>query len=112
VFSVTLNATIATCGSSVTMDIPVMLSDAEDVFASEDLTVYPNPARDRLFIDSWSPGVYPLSFELISSQGQLLIRQQLNHSGQIDLQAFPSGLYYIRMSSEKKQWVGKLIKID
>lgn len=112
VFSVTLNATIATCGSSVTMNIPVMLSDAEDVFTSEDLKVYPNPARDRLFIESWLPTVFPLTFELISTHGQLLISRQLSRPEQIDLQAFPNGLYYIRMSNEEKQWVGKLLKME
>lgn len=112
VFSVTLNATIATCGSSITMNIPVMLSDAEDVFASEDIKVFPNPVKDWLFVESRATAIFPLKFELISTQGQLLLSRILGQQEQIDLQAFPTGLYYIRLSNQEKEWIGKLLKVE
>ncbi len=112
VFSVTLNASIATCGSSVTMNIPVMLTDVEDVFTSNDFRVYPNPTRENLFIESLRQDVFPLEVSLLTQQGQILMQKELNFNDYLNMSAYPSGTYYISLRNNEKQWVGRILKLE
>ncbi len=110
-FTVTLNASIATCGNSVTMNIPVMLSEVEDAFSSPDLKVFPNPARGVLFIETNQLDLFPIQLELISARGQLLERLEMSSSRQIDISRYPAGLYYLRLRNAERQWIGKLVHL-
>ncbi len=60
------------------------------------LLIYPNPAREILYIDL-EPEINPgsVTFSLFNRLGQM-VYQGNGHNRNIDLKAFPSGVYFLR----------------
>jgi hypothetical protein len=65
--------------------------------AHQTLTVYPNPAQDRVFVRSMSVSVQ--TFVLTNLYGQLLRTYTVDHTSGIhtlSLEGIPAGVYYLR----------------
>jgi Secretion system C-terminal sorting domain len=72
-------------------------------------TLYPNPAKDNITINSNNDEHCIL--EIMDTQGQILISMKLlNQSNHIDLQRFQSGFYFVRITNNKNIFTYKIIK--
>ena len=83
-------------GASVTLDsISVATSPIGlDEWAAGNLKVYPNPATDRIVLESQGAGVWTISTVL----GQEVMRQSTQGSSRIDVSAWNAGTYVARFS--------------
>lgn len=70
-----------------------------DELKEENLFVYPNPAREVLYVKTSEKGDY--QFELFNLQGQRLVNRNASVSGtqiqEIDLRGFSSAIYLLRI---------------
>ena len=73
------------------------------------LSVYPNPAHQFITIES--SFMLPADIQIRTISGQL-IAQQVMHSGtsELDISAWPSGVYYLQSTTEKDIIVTQFIK--
>jgi hypothetical protein len=79
---------------------------ANDIFYNN-VSVYPNPVSDILTVKA--DDSYELSFELISSDGEIVKQGQLKKSMQIDVSNFSKGIYYLTITSENKIKTEKVV---
>ena len=77
---------------------------------SNGVVVYPNPTSDMIYIQ-WTVG--ELKLELFNSQGKILdeIKFLDGNSYQIELSAFPPGMYFLNVESAFSKTVHEIIKI-
>lgn len=95
----------------------VEMEDAELRFSaspSREITIYPNPATNELFIQVNSENIFEAySFEMYFLTGTLLLSGNLQHQELhvLDLGSIPAGIYLIRIHSngETKQ-IEKIVK--
>ena len=75
-----------------------------------EVNVYPNPARDRVWVDAGQANV---QFELFSIQGQQILNERMNQR-YINVQGLDSGYYLYRISNASGQLIktGKLNVIE
>ncbi len=77
-----------------------------------DFQLVPNPAGDQVtvFCDQTTAG---FSVEIISATGQILCRELLlagQNSRQVSLAGLPAGIYFVRLKSEGRTGVRRLVK--
>lgn len=76
----------------VTEDPSLILLASEDILMTDDFTLYPNPVKDRLFIETAKRGV----IEIRDMKGSALLQKEvLSGKNQIDISYLPSGVYFI-----------------
>jgi serine protease AprX len=92
---------------------PIQL-DGESLFR-----VYPNPFPDRLFVDFYSHNRQNITVELLSSSGVLLYSKPLtvghtsiNKLEINEFQNYPSGVYFLRILTEKTHHQQRVVKIS
>ncbi|MDR0541384.1 MAG: T9SS type A sorting domain-containing protein [Dysgonamonadaceae bacterium] len=86
------------CVSSLATAIPAI--------STAQLSAYPNPVREELFIKSETP---IKKVEIHSLAGDLRM-QENNFTGKLSVPALPSGVYLLKIYSEKGITVRKLVK--
>ncbi len=59
---------------------------------SKGFTVYPNPAKDVLYIQTKGSMI----FSFINSSGKILFTTTINNSGSINIASLPPGIYYLK----------------
>jgi len=59
---------------------------------SKDFTVYPNPAKDVLYIGTKGSAV----FSFINSSGEILFTKTINDNGSINISTLPPGSYWLQ----------------
>jgi len=69
---------------------------------TDDISIYPNPAKDVLYIDV----PYEVTGEILNIQGQLITQFILKSSGSIDVSGYSDGFYYLRIPK-----IGKTFKV-
>jgi photosystem II stability/assembly factor-like uncharacterized protein len=80
----------------------------ESAFVSKILKIYPNPAKDKITIESLMTGDARLSILNVNSQ-EVVIKQITDHKTQIDISDLPSGVYIVRLKNENTFEMRKLI---
>ena len=76
---------------------------------TEPLGFYPNPASN--YISITSPNKNGIKFiEIYNAQGQLKLRVQPEISDKIDISNLSKGVYLVKIITDKKVSVSKLIK--
>ncbi|MEL6865536.1 MAG: T9SS type A sorting domain-containing protein [Bacteroidota bacterium] len=83
-------------------DVTVTTHEIEAV----DIALYPNPVQDRLFIDT----EILYAYTIYSLKGIELLEGKASGSSSIDIGTLPDGIYILRLHTESKQYVRKLIK--
>lgn len=83
-----------------------------EVLGENKFVVYPNPAKDRITIESLS-SVH--TYSIFDLQGKQLSKEIFNHNQNsfinIDISSFESGIYFIKISSDKQESaIFKIIK--
>jgi hypothetical protein len=75
--------------------------------ASESLRIYPNPADGIISINVSAKS----RVTIVNMEGQRIMERTINYpSGQIDISRLPSGVYFIKVTGEKKVKIGKIVK--
>ena len=80
-----------------------------EIYNSIEITVFPNPAKDKVYIEIENFGIESFELQLMSINGQILYRkfsQKNSNSSQkqieeIDVSNFPKGIYIIKIQSNK-----------
>ncbi len=75
--------------------------------AEQDALVYPNPAADRLYIQTDQIAV--INYSVVDLLGKMVISESV-YSDHIDISSLESGIYFIRLSTENKFSTHKFIK--
>lgn len=98
-------------------NFPVLTNTATTVFSTlstgdtikdNSLSIYPNPAADVIYIDALTE---IKSMELFDAQGRLLlVKANLDAKTGIDVSKYNSGIYYIRVATDKGIKTEKIIK--
>jgi hypothetical protein len=79
------------------------------------LHLFPNPVQDLVTLRAIVPSNHPLSIEIIGAKGNSLFTGRYtpmnsNFEQKFDISYIPSGIYFIRMDTEKGNMSGKFIK--
>src|SRR6266498_1667095 len=78
---------------------PAVIASAENSLQQYDKTnsfrVYPNPAKDILFVQTNSNA----SFSLLNQSGKILLTKIVNGNGEINVTNLAAGLYYLKNNS-------------
>lgn len=77
----------------------------------QEIRIYPNPTKGLLRIDMPELSTTTVSLQVFDSRGSLLISKTAAETGnQLDLSAYPGGMYIllIRTAKDKQEW--KIIK--
>jgi hypothetical protein len=78
---------------------------------SNTIAVYPNPATNNITIDVSATLNMPATIEILNIQGQLIKTIVTNsNKTDIDISAFPSGMYFVKVKTEKRTEVRKFMK--
>lgn len=77
---------------------------SNESFEKKLFTIYPNPAKDILFIDK-SEGNYPSKIEIIDVNGQLVLQQETVKINQnkIDISKLAKGLYFVTIKNDSNE---------
>ncbi len=89
-------------------DINTGTTNTQDLFSGS-VQIFPNPATDWVRIENQHD--QPLQFQLIDQQGRLLRMATLNSQDQLEwgLLHLPKGSYFLRMESNERVVVRKLL---
>jgi M6 family metalloprotease-like protein len=86
------------------MSVTVNMLGTEDVFKNS-LTIYPNPAKDVLFIEL--EGNYQVA--LLNAIGRVVFEKEAIGLSSIDLNDFSEGVYFIKVEKEGRETIQKVI---
>ncbi|GHT88547.1 hypothetical protein FACS189474_3990 [Bacteroidia bacterium] len=83
--------------------------------ATSPLLIYPNPVHETATIRFNTSFLAPIQLEVYDTQGALVKKKTYNpakqsNTIQLDVNDWPTGLYFIRLTRDKDTQVGKLIK--
>ncbi|NJB84355.1 metallo-beta-lactamase class B [Lewinella marina] len=78
-------------------------------FTAEPLNLWPVPARDTLHLTV--PGPAPTHGWLYDQHGRSLGKHRLE-SDRLNVGSLPAGVYWLRLRSGKRQWVGRFVKVE
>jgi hypothetical protein len=103
------NAPIVTNTAINTIDI---LTSKQMVELNENLSVYPNPAKNELFIKSNNIKAGTLAyFEMYNIAGEIVLSQNINQNNmKVDLNGLSQGLYLLKTNVEGVVSTVKIIK--
>jgi hypothetical protein len=86
---------------------PVPMGIEQLTINDEQIAVYPNPATDKLTIDALQKSI----IEILNIQGQAIIRQTVQQGEtDIDISGLAKGVYILRLNSNDKTVVTKIVK--
>ncbi|MCB0534759.1 MAG: T9SS type A sorting domain-containing protein [Lewinellaceae bacterium] len=111
--SVFLNSSGTIIGGYVRSNMSITVEGTSAVFSADRdarVSVYPNPAADWATIE-WSDKQDVERLELWSAQGAKIMDQKTsNNSHQLNLSAYPAGMYYLRLYSGQQMYAHTLVK--
>ena len=84
-------------------------SGTDEPIQSSGFEIYPNPARDHLWIHS-EPHI-PFRYEIYNLLSEIVVHSAVAASGEIkiDLQGLHSGIYFVQINTEKGSLTSKII---
>ena len=92
-----------------------LLGGVSDVIAVEDggdFRVFPNPARDQLFVESQRPAAEPYQIRLIDPQGRFVsapVSGRYADRRPVDISGLPAGLYALLITQGDKQYLQRVL---
>jgi len=99
------------CSSADTVMIGIIINDINDLLHSEGVHIYPNPANDKLVINT--KRCILKTAEIFNTSGKLCksvdLKEIYSESLIISTSELPPGLYYILLKAEKEVFVRKII---
>lgn len=83
--------------------IEVTLNKPETV-----LTIFPNPTEDYILLPELEKGT---PVKIFSTQGQLLLQDEVNAEQQLSLKGLPKGVYLIQSEQQDQLKMGQIVKL-
>jgi hypothetical protein len=75
------------------------------------MLIYPNPAKDKVFVVMNSEQGKPYRIDLFQPNGQMLLsKESTEPRSELDLSTLRSGVYFLRISSENTSTVKKIVR--
>ena len=87
-------------------NISVSAADGIIFNTSEDLTVYPNPAQNTLFVNGINGDA---QVDIISMDGKVVMNKQIE-SNRVDVASLNEGLYIIRVTNNNEVYTTRFVK--
>jgi hypothetical protein len=85
------------------------LLSSENLFIEQDYLIYPNPVSDILNINLSENKVK--SIKIFNIYGELIFQKtSLNSIENVHVESWPSGIYLIKIFSEKGYYIKKIVK--
>jgi hypothetical protein len=78
----------------------------QDLSSGSSLSVYPNPAKDKIMVDC----DYSTNLWLTDLSGRILL--QAAHTKELDLRGFSSGMYILRIQDTETERADEFVKIE
>ena len=96
---------------SVDSIIPNLWNSINSPSNENDLSIYPNPAKDYLFVETSS--LQNAQIEIFDAIGKRISKQQFLQSNKyrVNLQGLKKGIYYIRIFIDNQYLTKKIIKL-
>ncbi len=85
-----------------------MYNNIEDISANKEISLYPNPTKDNLTIETNS--ITEQRIEILNLIGQTVYTIYINKKATINTSAFANGVYILKLSSDKETVVRKFVK--
>ncbi len=96
-------------GTPATLNVTVLNGNGIDELSEKNISVYPNPAKDKLTIESNINTI--INYDIVNLMGQTVYSSYLNAGKTIiDISAFAKGIYSIKLYSDKGNVVKKFVK--
>ena len=76
-----------------------LFTDAEELNAENNLTIYPNPASEYLFIENKNDR--SAGFTIFNNYGQQVYYSEKNNVGKIEVGDWPQGVYFLKEKNER-----------
>ncbi len=97
-------------GCTATDEVVVLLNTSITATTAIQANIYPNPSQNKVWIQH--PNTHPLQAELLSIDGQVLLKTTLipSISNALDLSSYPSGLYLLVLKNKTTQQVYRIVK--
>jgi len=95
-----------TLGANTGVDCAVL--GLEDEVFEKQLTIYPNPAKNNLHINTDLPE--EINIKIYTILGEILLEEKITNSTTLNTESFKAGIYLVEMSSGNKKVTKKLIK--
>lgn len=77
------------------------------------ITVYPNPASDKLYINSTAVNIAEkVTYSIIDIYGRMILENKINMPEYIDISSLSEGVYFIRIVDGHQVSTIKFIKVD
>lgn len=94
-------------GTVILMNYPLSITE----FNKNEFTLYPNPTKDRIFMEGDAKFINP-TVKIYSCEGKLLRHQDITFEGRasFDVSRLSNGIYFMQITSERKQVTYKFIK--
>jgi len=84
----------------VTWGTPLIISGLNNHTLQKDISVYPNPARDRIWIEV-QYAEFPFTLELTDINGKSLLRQEINYNNaSVDVRELGKGMFLFRLQDK------------
>jgi len=101
------SVTESLCGAiiSLTGDVQDTTLSIENLELASEITIHPNPVKNTLFVDFYNKEVDNIS--LYNILGKHIY--SVNNAKTIDVSKYAPGLYFVKISVEKKETVRKII---
>jgi len=87
-------------------NISVSAADGIIFNSSQDLTVYPNPAQNTLFVNGINGDA---QVDIISMDGKVVMNKQIE-SNRVDVASLNEGLYIIRVTNNNEVYTTRFVK--
>ncbi len=95
----------------------------DEAVSTDDITnkelligIFPNPAREFVTVQFEQQGTQAAVVDVLDSQGRVLMSQQQASPGsgqqslQVDFSTLPAGIYFVRLSQDTYQQMGRVVK--
>jgi hypothetical protein len=78
-----------------------------------DIQVYPNPAKEQIWIKNSQSKTETLQISLYNSLGQMIIQKEMKSAVEsLDIHQFPAGNYVLQIVSERGHFEYPLVKVE
>lgn len=109
VYQVTLNAQNENCASAVNQTLLIVLTGTAAAPLPPELRIFPNPARDVLWIAVDAPALLPLKGRLFTAAAQPVLEITLQSDQGLDVSRLAPGIYFLVLESEQGKWIAKVV---
>ncbi len=110
VYTVTLNAQRPFCASSTSATVVIMPTSAQETESTRALTVFPNPATERIFLQWNNDNPARTRYRLWSNTGLPVIEGSFSGQTVLEIGGLPNGLYLLELERDAFRNVWKVIK--